>query len=58
MFKDPIIEEIRKIRREIEEECGNDPQMYFEHIQKLQENYKHRLVNRKPKSALKLAKAG
>ncbi len=58
MFKDPIIEEIRKIRREIEEECSNDPQKYFEHIQKLQESYKHRLISRKPKSALKLAKTG
>lgn len=58
MIKDPIIEEVRKIRREIEAECLNDPQKYFEHIQKLQENYKGRLISRKPKPALKLAKIG
>ncbi|MBI4690860.1 MAG: hypothetical protein HY754_11455 [Nitrospirae bacterium] len=58
MFQDPIIKEIRKVRREIEAECQNDPGKYYEHIQKLQESYKDRLVRHKPKPALKLAKAG
>jgi len=57
MFQDPIIKELRKARKEIEVECRNDPSEYFEHIRKLQQNYKERLVSRKPKPALKLAKA-
>ena len=57
MIQDPIIEKIRKVRREIEDECRNDPKEYFEHIQKLQNNYRDRLVSRKPKPALKLVKA-
>lgn len=32
MFKDPIIEEIRQIRHEIEAECSHDPQKYYEHL--------------------------
>lgn len=54
---DPIVREVRKIRKEIEDECRNDPKEYFEHIQKVQGKYKDRLVSRKPNPALRLAKA-
>lgn len=56
MFQDPIIKEVRKIRHEIEAECQNDPKKYYEHIQQVQQEYAKRLVCRKPKPALKLAK--
>jgi hypothetical protein len=58
MSQDPIIKEIRRIRREIEEECKNNFQTYYEHLQQLQRNYSGRLIRRKPKPALKLAKTG
>ena len=57
MIQDPIVKEVRRIRKEIEDECRNDPKKYFEHVQKIQGEYRGRLVSRKPKSALKLAKA-
>ena len=58
MAQDPIIKEIRKIRREIETECQNDSQKYYEHILKVQEKYHNRLVRRKPKPALKVINVG
>lgn len=42
---------------EIEVECQNDPQKYYEHIQQIQKQYSNRLVRFKPKPALKLIKA-
>ena len=54
---EPILKEIRRIRHEIEAECQNDPQKYYEHIQQVQKQYDNRLVRFKPKPALKLAKA-
>jgi len=58
MSQDPIIKEIRKIRHEIEKECKNDFQTYYEHLKQLQRNYSGQLVRRKPKPALKFAKTG
>lgn len=57
MEQEPILKEIRKIRHEIEAECQNDPQKYYEHIQLIQKQYSNRLVRFKPKPSLKLAKA-
>ncbi len=56
MHQEPILREIRRIRHEIEAECQNDPQKYYEHIQQVQKQYSNRLVRFKPKPALKLAK--
>ena len=56
MSQDPIIDEVRQIRHKIEAECENDAQKYFEHIQQIQEKYRHRLVQRKPKPALRKQK--
>ncbi len=56
MKQEPILKEIRKIRHEIEAECQNDSQKYYEHIQQVQQKYSNRLVRFKPKPALKLAK--
>lgn len=55
MMEDTIIKELRLKRREIEDNCGNDPQKFYEHILKEQEKYKDKLVRRQPKPALKLA---
>ncbi len=51
MLPDPIIAEVRQVRHEIEAEYENDPQKYYEHIVLLQEKYRHRLAQRKPKLA-------
>lgn len=56
MNQEPILKEIRRIRHEMEAECQNDPQKYYEHIQQIQKQYSNRLVRFKPKPALKLAK--
>lgn len=56
MSQDPIIDEVREIRHKIETECENDAQKYFEHIQEIQEKYRHRLVRREPKPALRKQK--
>ena len=53
MTNDPIINEIRKIRRKIEEECGNDADNYFNYLQKTQQKYKE-LVRRAPKPRLQI----
>ncbi len=53
MIQDPIIKEIRKIRHEIEAECGNDADRYFQHIQEIQKKYKQ-LVRRNPKQRLQM----
>jgi hypothetical protein len=52
---DPIVEEVRRVRREIEAECGNDAQKYFEHLAELQKKYADRLVCLGPKPALRVA---
>jgi hypothetical protein len=56
VLRDPITEEVRQIRHEIEADCEDDPQKYYEHIRQVQEKYRHRLVQRKPKPALKKQK--
>ena len=56
MHQDDIVEEVRKVRREIEAECDG-PQAFFERIVKLQEKYKDRLVRRTPREALSMRKA-
>jgi len=57
MIKDPIVEEIRKVRRDIESEVKNDPQKYYEHFIELQKQCEGRLASFQPKPALKLSKA-
>lgn len=53
MLRDPIIEEVRQIRHQIEAEFEDDPLKYYEHIQQVQDKYRKRLVRFKPKPALK-----
>jgi hypothetical protein len=48
MSRDPIIEEVREVRRIIEAECNDDADKYYQHLLDVQEKYKNRLVRRKP----------
>ena len=54
MLNDPIIEELRQIRREIEKSCENDSEKFYLHLLEVQDKYRDRLVQRKPKPALRL----
>jgi len=49
MVKDPIVYEVRNIRHQIEKECHQDPDKYYQHLVSLQEKLAKRLVRRKPK---------
>ncbi len=44
MTNDPIIQELRGIRRAIEEECERKGQTYFDYLLEVQEKYKDRLI--------------
>lgn len=50
MSKDPIVEEIRGFRREIERRFGNDPKRLLEYIYREQQEHPERLVIRKSSS--------
>ena len=54
---DPIVEEVRKVRKDIDKEFSSNPEEYYLHLQKLQKKLKNRLVKKSPKPALK-KKAG
>jgi hypothetical protein len=44
MWQDPIVEETRKIRREIESECGNDFERLAAKAVEIQRRYSQRLI--------------
>ncbi|MBI1748176.1 MAG: hypothetical protein HYR55_16555 [Acidobacteria bacterium] len=44
MWKDPIVEEVRKIRQEIEAECENDFEKIFRLAMARQQRYGGKLV--------------
>ncbi len=48
MRKDPIVEEVRSIRKEIEQQYP-DAESFYQHLLRQQEAYGTRLVHRKPK---------
>jgi len=48
-MQDPIIDDIRKIRKEIEEDFQNDPQKHLKHVQEAQKKHGEKLVSRKPR---------
>lgn len=48
MTQDPIVREVREIRHQIDKECGQDPEKYYQHFQKLQKKMAKRLVRRQP----------
>ena len=48
MTQDPIVREVREIRHQIDKECGQDPEKYYQHFQRLQKKLHKRLVRRQP----------
>jgi hypothetical protein len=54
MHDDPILKEIRHIRRTIDEELAGDGQKFYEFLFQVQRRYTTRLVRRGPKPRLKL----
>jgi len=52
MFEDPIVEEVRKVRREIEEQFRDDPAGYLRYMREIEDRYKDRLYCGKPKPIL------
>ncbi len=44
MNQDPIVKEVREIRHQIDKECGQDPEKYYQHLQRLQKKLAKRLV--------------
>jgi hypothetical protein len=52
MTKDPIVEEVRKVRKQIEDECGNDWDRLFAHFREIQKKWPGKVVGspRKRKS--------
>lgn len=49
MTNDPIVQEVRRIRHEIEQECNHDPDRYYQHLKSLQKKYPGRMIRRGPK---------
>ena len=53
---DPIVEQVRQVRRKIEEETQQDPELFYQHLKKIQERFPDRLVCRKPKPIVTITK--
>jgi len=49
MKTDPIVEQVRQVRRQIEDENQQDPELFYQHLKKIQERLSDRLVCRQPK---------
>lgn len=47
-WRDPIVEEVRRVRRELEVECGGDAAKLREHALRVQQQVGGRIVNRGP----------
>jgi len=52
MVSDPIVEEVRKVRKAIEAACDSDPAKYAKHLRQVELKYADRLVRRGSKPAL------
>jgi len=49
MKSDPIVDEVRRIRRDIERELRSDPEAFYRHVRKVEKKIGKRVVCRKPK---------
>ena len=49
MQRDPIVDEVRRVRHEIERKLGSDRDAFYRHVQKLQKALGDRVVCRKPR---------
>jgi hypothetical protein len=52
MWKDPIVEDIRKIRKRLEKKFGPNRSAFLKHIADQEKTSKSRLVSRSPKKRL------
>ena len=53
MWKDPIVEEIRNARMQLEKEFDNEPGAYVKHVCEQQKKNKSKLVTHIPKKHAK-----
>ena len=44
MLTDPIVEEIHQVRQKLWHEAGENLDVYLEHLKRIEEQYKDRLV--------------
>ena len=56
-MRDPIVSEVRKARKEIEDECRNDWQLIYKKIIASQNKHKKRLVSLAPQKLFKYKSA-
>jgi hypothetical protein len=49
MKTDLIVDQVRQVRRQIEEETEQDPELFYKYLKKIQEPLSDRLVCRQPK---------
>ncbi len=49
MYNDPIVEQVRKIRIEIEDQCKKEGKTYYQYLLEQQKKNKSALVRRKTK---------
>jgi hypothetical protein len=48
-MKDPIVQEMRDIKRQIEQEFDHDVNRYLDHVYEAQKRHRNKLVRRQPK---------
>jgi len=56
MKTDPIVEQVRQVRRQIEDETQQDPELFYQYLKKIEEPLSDRLVCRKPKPLVTITK--
>ena len=49
MIKDPIVEEVRKVRKQIESECGNDWGKLMARFQRIQDKWPGKVARKRCK---------
>ena len=57
MLKDPIVEDIRKVRKQLEKKYGTDQDAYLNHIYNQETKSKGRLFSRSPKKRFSIKAA-
>jgi len=55
MTADPIVREVREIRHEIERQCKEDPEVFYQHVIAVQNKIVGHLVCRRPKPLVPVA---
>jgi hypothetical protein len=55
MKQDPIVEQVRAVRKAIAAECGNDPAQYAAHLRDIEKQYAARIVSFAPRLVIQQA---